>query len=158
MWAVIGILFVACLILGFWAVRERSEKIAMSTQWAKQLASQSEKSAAKPKPVFLTKGQKFADSPLFSKAYLIAPVIGDLSAAAQKALNGWTLTSKNNTDGTTTVSLTPKDADDVSQTYTLKTGYKLYFIELNPVDEPSTEDKNRGDDMGVLVDDKGLVQ
>ncbi|MDE2026075.1 MAG: hypothetical protein KGJ07_06270, partial [Patescibacteria group bacterium] len=129
--SIIGVLFVACLVEGYWINKERSEKIALAVLTVTNAQKQE---AARPKPTFLTKGQKFADSPLYSKAFLIAPVTGNVSAAAQKALNGWTVTSKENTDGTTTVSLTPKDADDVSQTYTLKTGYKLYFIELNPSD------------------------
>lgn len=155
---IIGVLFIACLVEGYWVVKERNEKIALGATLVKVQMSMAKQQTAKPKLSFVMKGQKFADNPLFQKAYLIAPVPGQLPDDAQKALTGWTVTNKTNADGTIQVTLTPKDTDDVEQTFTLKTGYKLYFIEMTLGDEKTGTDANRGDDTGVLVDDKGIVQ
>ncbi len=152
------ILVLACLGEGYLINRERNEKIALSVALVKQQQSMQPKTPTGTRPTPLLKGQKFADNPISSKAYLIAPTTSTLSADAQKALTGWTVTKKANADGTTQVTLIPKEAEDVEQTFTLHEGYKLYFIEMNLSDDATGVDENRGDDMGVLVNDKGIVQ
>lgn len=158
--AVIIVLLVAVAGVGYFAMRERNEKNALGASLAmeQQKAMKPKTPSGAPKFLPLMKGAKFSDNPISSKAYLIAPVAGALSKDAQTALTGWTVTSTPNSDGTTTVTLTPKEAEDVQQQFTLKTGYKLYFIEMNLADDATGVDENRGDDMGVLVDDKGMVQ
>ena len=110
------------------------------------------------RPTFVMKGQKFADNPISKKAYLIAPVTGPLSRDAQIALTGWTVKTTNNPDGSLQVNLIPQETEDVQQQFTVKPGNKLYFIELTLADDSATGgDANRGDDIGVLVDQNGIV-
>ena len=113
-------------------------------------------STAAKRPAFLTPGTKFADNPLFAKAYKIFP--GDLSDNAKQALNGWDLKQTAMSDGSTQVSLIPHEAEDIQQTFIVKPGYSLYFIEMTLVDDKTGKDMNRGDDMGVLVDQNGVIQ
>ena len=156
---VIVILLLACLGEGYWINRERNEKLALGMSLGKTIAMMTPKPpTGSSRPMPMMKGSKFADNPLSSKAYLIAPATGALSADAQKATTGWTITSKDNGDSTTTVTLTPKEAEDVQQVFTLKSGDKLYFIEMTLIDDTTGVDENRADDMGVLVDQNGIVQ
>ncbi len=155
------ILIVACLAEGFFVFKERQEKIVLGLQ----LASVQQKSmkpsmqlGKRPAPMMVMKGQKFADTPLFSKAYLIFPTNGSLSSDAQKATTGWDIKTTLNADGSTQVDLIPKEAEDVKQSFTVKSGYKLYFIEMTLVDDQTGVDENRGDDIGVLVNQDGIVQ
>lgn len=153
---IIVVLLIAVIGEGYYVNKERNDKKALAAAWTKwQLAITN---APKPRPSFFTPGKKFADNPLSSKAFLIAPVSGDLNADAQKALTGWTVDSAKNEDGSTQITLSPKDTDDVKQTFTLKTGFKLYFLEMTFGDEANDLDHNRGDDTGILVDDKGIIQ
>lgn len=113
---------------------------------------------APPRPSFLSKGDKLADSPTAKVAYKIAP--GDLDAQAKTALVGWTITSKIATDSSVVVSLVPKNSDDQAQQYTVRPGYSLYFVESTPVDDhaDSDTDSNLRDDYGIIVDGNGVVQ
>lgn len=105
----------------------------------------------------LTKGMKFVGTPYEKNAYLIAP--GDLSIAAQKALVGWNIKKDTLADGSLRVSLIPKDSDDIAQTYTIKPGYSLYFVEITFSDDTSSDkDLNLRDDYGIIVDKDGIVQ
>ena len=109
-------------------------------------------------PIMLGKGDNLKTSPLFKYAYQIAP--GAIPDSSKKALTGFTVTSKQNSDGSTTVSLTPKDSDDQSQQYTVKSGNTLYFIEQTPVDDKADQDKdlNYRDDYGIITDSSGVIQ
>ncbi len=109
-------------------------------------------------PVIMSKGMNLLTSPLFKYAYQIAP--GAVSTDSQKALTGWSVDSKTAADGSVVVSLTPKDSDDQSQTYTIKSGEKLYFIEQTPADDKVDQDKdlNYRDDYGIIVDQSGIIQ
>lgn len=158
-YGIICALVILCIGEGYWIVRERNAKIALSLGIMAQKQQMPKMSPPpKGKPSFIMKGMKFSDSPLFSKAYLIAPVSGDLSKDAQIATTGWTVNSTANSDGSVSVDLVPKEAEDVKQSFTVKPGYKLYFIEMTLVDDGTGVDENRGDDIGVLVDPNGMVQ
>lgn len=108
-------------------------------------------------PIILSKGDNLKTSPLFKYAFEIAPTMPDSS---KKALTGCTVTSKKNSDGSITVSLTPKDSEDQSQQYIVKPGNMLYFIEQTPVDDKVDQDKdlNYRDDYGIITDSSGVIQ
>lgn len=106
------------------------------------------------------KGQKLSDTNFSQNAVLIYPGIS--SEALSKALVNWKLTTTQNTDGTTTASLIPVGSESVegdgSHTFTLKSGDKLYFVDLNPNDDQTGQDNNSRDDMGIVVDANGIIQ
>lgn len=155
--AIIIILIILCVGEGYFVVKERNEKIALSM--VPQNVKMPAKPSPRPRPMFITRGQNFADNPLSKKAYLIAPVTGDLSADAKRALTGWDVKTTNNTDGSVQVNLVPHETEDVQQQFTVKPGYKLYFIELTLADDSAADgDANRADDIGVLVNSDGIVQ
>lgn len=107
------------------------------------------------------KGTKLADNTqLAPHAYLVYPVDGSLSSDAQAAMSGWTLSSTSNSDGSTTVTLTPSNTEqeDHKQTFTLQSGDKLYFVELNLQDDQNGEDHLWFDDLGIVTDANGVIQ
>lgn len=152
---VIAVLVVAMLAEGALIYRYRHEfHIARAQATQMPPAGPNAKGA---KPITLGKGTNLKATPLFKFAYQIAP--GDLSTAAKKATTGWTISSQD-TNGTTTVTLTPKDSDDQYQIYTIKTGQTLYFIEQTPLDDKADQDKdmNYRDDYGIVTDQNGNIQ
>ncbi len=108
--------------------------------------------------MMLPKGTNFNSSPLKPYAYQIAP--GTISDAVKKVLTGFTVDSVANADGSTTVTLTPKNSEDQHQQYTVKQGQTLFFIEQTPVDDnaDSDTDMNYRDDYGIITDANGIVQ
>lgn len=114
----------------------------------------------RPKGPPSLKGQKFSDTNLADSAELIYP--GTISESAKAVMSGWDLKTKVLPDGTTQVDLVPVGSEategDTSHSFVLKTGDKLYFVDLNPGDDSSTEDANTHDDMGIVVDANGVIQ
>ena len=106
------------------------------------------------------KGQKLSDIPMGAQATLIYP--GVVSASAKAIMVNWTLKTANNSDGTVTASLIPEGSEaaegDTMHTFTLKTGDKLYFVDLNPNDDQPGMDQNTHDDLGIVVDANGIIQ
>jgi hypothetical protein len=156
---IIGILIIACVVEAYGIIHERNAKIALAMGIATEKQSQ-QKLTPPPggRPTLLTKGMKLEGSSMAKYAYKIAP--GEIPDASKKILVGFSVTSKTGTDGSTTVNLTPKDSDDQFQTYTIKQGEILYFIEMTPVDDKSDQDKdmNYRDDYGIITDSNGIVQ
>jgi hypothetical protein len=111
---------------------------------------------AKVSPTGMMK-QKFSDSLNYKYAYKIFP--GTLSATAQQAITGFTMTSKNLPDGSVQVALTAEKPEYKAQSYTIKTGETLYFIEMNLRDDDNeaNEDHNLHDDTAVVVDPQGYI-
>ncbi len=101
--------------------------------------------------------QLFADSPLAQSSYLISTSTYD--ANTKKALNGFTITKTTLSDGSMQIVLDTKNPEYKTQTYVVKPGEKLFFIERNLVDDatPGTSDKILGDDSAVLVDANGYI-
>ena len=158
---IIGVLVIAVVAEGLWIWKEK-EKIATLSA---QVASSSKMPPAGPNakgsgraPIILSKGTNLKTSPIFQYAFQIAP--GTLSDAAKKALIGWNITSKTQADGSTIVTLTPKDSDDQNQQYIIKSGQVLYFIEQTPSDDKndSDTDLNYRDDYGIVTDASGVIQ
>lgn len=102
-----------------------------------------------------TVSQKFVDQPYYSYSYLIS---GDtLSADAQQALAGFTLTKKTLPDGTTQIDLKAQKAEYKDQQYILKSGEQLYFVEKFLADDRDNQENNILDDQAAVVDSQGNV-
>lgn len=112
-----------------------------------------------PSPPSL-KGQKFSDTQFADSAVQIYP--GAISASAKAMMSGWNLKTTANSDGTVTASLIPVGSEvtegDSAHTFTLKSGDKLYFVDLNPGDDGMGADNNKNDDMGIVVDSNEIIQ
>lgn len=143
---------------GYIVAKKVTTKVTSEIAEANPKVTQPNPPPNRPAPVFLTKGATLSASPVFKYAYLMAP--GTLSADTKAALVGWTIASKSQPDSSLVVTLTPKDSDDQFQSYTIKSGEKLYFIETTPADDVQDQDvdKNLRDDYGVIVDENGIVQ
>ncbi len=101
-------------------------------------------------------GENFSSTPAYSHAYQIFP--GQLTSQAQQAINGFDMKTSDLADGSTKITLTSKDQTDQSQSYTVKSGQKLYFVEMVLRDDANTgHDINLHDDYGVIVDGNGMV-
>lgn len=156
LFGIIILLLVVCIAEGFFVFKERNAKLAMMQ--AVKAASTRVTPPPGRRPMPFMQGQKFSDNPLSAKAYLIFPTSGVLSDDAKKALEGWDLKTTQNSDGSTTIDMIPLKSEYIRQTFTVKSGFKLYFIEATLVDDKPDVDENRGDDTGVLVDQNGIVQ
>lgn len=103
------------------------------------------------------KGQKLAGSPMAQYTHEIFP---EMAADAKSAMIGFEVTTAVQSDGSTLVTLMPKDSDDQKQEYVVKKGNSLYFVEMTPVDDNADSDKdlNYRDDYGVILDANGIIQ
>jgi hypothetical protein len=100
-------------------------------------------------------GQKFSDQSYASRSFMIS---GDtLSADAQNALSGFQLSKNTVPDGTTQINLKALQPQYHDQSYTLKPGEQLYFIEKFMGDDVAGQDANINDDSAVVVDSRGNV-
>jgi hypothetical protein len=100
---------------------------------------------------------KFTDQSYYNNAYLISGAT--LSADAQKALTGFSMSKQTLTNGDTQITLTALKAEYRNQQYTLHSGDQLYFIDkfVSDDDSEANEDKNKMDDSAVVVDSQGNV-
>lgn len=99
--------------------------------------------------------QLFVDSPLYKNAYLISTPTYD--ANTKKALSGFTITKTVLADGSNQITLNAQNGEYTTQTYVVKPGEKLYFIEMNLSDDNGSTDKFIGDDQAILVDANGYI-
>jgi hypothetical protein len=99
--------------------------------------------------------QLFSSSPESQYSYLISTPTYD--AKTQQALSGFKVTKNTLSDGSIQITLNAQNPEYKTQTYTVKTGEKLYFIEKFLGDDNGTEDKNLKDDTAVLVDANGYI-
>lgn len=97
----------------------------------------------------------FANSALAQNAHLISAPTFD--TATEQALSGFTVTKKALPDGSTQITLNSQNSEYQTQTYVVKLGQKLYFIENFLADDTGTADKNVKDDTAVLVDENGYI-
>src|SRR5579864_2958054 len=74
-----------------------------------------------------TAGEPFAASIYAPYAYLISTDTFD--AATRRALTGFTVVTSTNPDGSLEVTLTARNPNYQTHTYTVETGQKLYYIE-----------------------------
>lgn len=106
-----------------------------------------------PRPSLV--GMKLADTPFADTTYLISTKT--LSAAAKQALVGFAVTSTKGTDGTTTYILKATNPEYEDQTYTLKPGEQLCFVELSLGDDAGGTEANPRDDHAFVVDATGTI-
>jgi hypothetical protein len=97
----------------------------------------------------------FSQSPDYAVAKQIFP--GIISAEAKTAMQNFTMKTTTQADGSTMVTLTPKNAAEKQQIYFVKSGEKLYFVEKFPGDDASGSDNNLKDDYGIVVDASGNI-
>ncbi len=102
-----------------------------------------------------TNKQLFADSPYKPYAYLISTDTVD--TATQQALSGFKLVKQNNADGSQTISLKALESRYADQTYVVKPGEKLYFIETSLSDDPANRELSLSDDTAILVNAQGYA-
>ena len=101
---------------------------------------------------------KFSDEPYYNFAHEIDPNnLNNLSATVKQAPIGFNLSSNKNSDGIITVNLTSTNTEYHNQSYTLKPGDKLYFIEKSLGDDADGQERFLGDDTAVVVDQNGSV-
>ncbi|MCL5073914.1 MAG: hypothetical protein M1308_23935 [Actinobacteria bacterium] len=102
-------------------------------------------------------GQKFQDSNIYQYSYKIFP--GSLTPKAQQALSGFNMQTKVLSDGSTQVDLIAIEQNYKNQSYIVKPGNSLYFIEKNMSDDSpeNNTDKTTADDSAVIVDPQGFI-
>jgi hypothetical protein len=122
---------------------------------AKKEQSGSNNNSAAPISQNNTGPQLFSSSPMSQYAYLISSPTYD--ANTEQALSGFKVTKSTLADGSIQVTLNAQNPEYKTQTYTVKAGEKLYFIEKTLRDDNGTEDKFLGDDTAVLVDASGYI-
>ncbi|MBU6231888.1 MAG: hypothetical protein KGI45_00805 [Patescibacteria group bacterium] len=132
-----------------------SASSASSSDLAAAGAAGSGSSSASTAPSLTSTGQKLADQPFASRAYQIFP--GPLSSAAQRALDGFAMQTKDLGNGVTEVDLIAKQQNYQTQTYAVPSGDTLYFIETSHGDDQPSADYSYGDDQGVIVDANGFM-
>ena len=99
--------------------------------------------------------QLFKGSQYEQYAYLIS---GDsLDSSAQQAITGFKLNKRSNPDGTVTITLKALEPAYNDQTYTLKPGQKLYFIETSLSDDQDNRELSMSDDTAIIVDSQGYI-
>ncbi len=98
---------------------------------------------------------KFADQPFYKNAYLISGPTMD--AKTKEAITGFSITKKALAAGATEYDLKALKSEYKDQTYVLKPGEQLYFIETFMGDDAVNENLEKGfrDDMAVVVDANG---
>ncbi|MDE2399752.1 MAG: hypothetical protein KGL67_01955 [Patescibacteria group bacterium] len=102
-----------------------------------------------------TGAQLFSSSPMAQYAYLISGPT--LDSKAEEATMGFTITKKALPDGSMQITLNSQNAEYKTQTYTVKAGEKLYFVEKFLADDSENADKNLKDDTAILVDANGYI-
>lgn len=116
---------------------------------AKQTQATSQQAASQQTQV------KLADSEYAPYAFLIS---GDtISPDTQAALAGFTLDKTALPDGSTQIVLSTSHRGYVNQTYTLKQGQQLYFIETSMGDDNDGFEGSLSDDTALVVDSQGYI-
>ena len=151
------IVFVLILIVvggGAYWYGKHSVKPGTPTQF--QMNGQGQRPGGPPN----MKGHKLSDTNFANQAVQIYP--GDLSDSAKSTMSGWDLKTSSLQDGSTQVSLIPTGSEavegDSAHTFDVKSGDKLYFVDINPNDDNSKEDGSARDDIGILTDSNGIIQ
>ncbi len=120
-------------------------------------SSKEEKVEQKTVQTTVQSKQKFVDSQDGKNAFKIFP--GELSADAKNALVGFDLKTKDLGNGSTEVTLVAKKQEYTTQTFIVKQGESVYFIEKFGLDDNKDEntDRNLKDDTAVVVDANGYL-
>lgn len=111
-------------------------------------------SAAAVSSAAALKIQESADAPY---AYLISEDPASFDTKTKEALVGFTVDRKVLADGTKVINLVATDPEYQSQSYTIKPGQKLYFIERYLQDDQNGQEKNMKDDRAVVTESDGTI-
>lgn len=151
---VIGVLLLTTIIEGGYILTRRSEPKVQGAATRFENPGSPRPSPSQP----VSAGMKLSDSSVSKFAYKVAP--GTLDDNAKAALVGWNISSVIGNNGSTVVTLSPKNSDDQKQVYTIKSGQSLYFVEMTNADDnqQSDSDKNLRDDYGIIVNYEGIIQ
>ncbi len=99
--------------------------------------------------------QLFKDSPYVSYAYLVST--DNIDSSTKQALSGFKLEKQSIAGGGQTITLKALDAGYADQSYTLKPGDKLYFIETSLGDDPYNHELSLSDDTAIVVNAQGYI-
>jgi len=152
------------IILGVWIYRVNNNSSGMSSSnstgntGASSLNSNNPvvpTTPAQTSPAGGQSGQLFSASPYAQNSYLIS--VSTYDANTKKALSGFSVVKKVLTDGGTQYTLNAVNPEYQTQTYDVKPGEKLYFVEQNLSDDNGSTDVFPGDDHAVLVDANGYI-
>ena len=152
--AVIAIVIIAGIGVTSSLKKQNNSNLSASANGAQAVASNNSNTPATNQPSTNTP-QLFSSSPISQYAFLISGPTLDQNA--QNALAGFNVSKKALPDGSTEVTLTSTNTEYQTQTYTVKPGEKLYFIETMMGDDSNNQEKNLRDDMAVLVDANGYI-
>ena len=149
LWVVVSVIAVVALVAGAMALGHHS---AYSQNNVSGQATNTYGSASSS-----PSGQLFSSSPYSQVAYQIFP--GSLSSIAQEVMAGISLKSKQNPDGTTTVTLSPTNPSFPGLAYNVSSGDKVYLVETNMgEDNPSANyDGVYADDGAIVVNSAGYI-
>gem|GEM_PF-1434475 len=101
--------------------------------------------------------QKIADSADWPYAYLISEDPANFDAKTKEAIAGFTVTSATLPNGSKVIKLKATEPQYQDQSYALKPGQKLYFIEKFLQDDVNGQEKNMGDDKVVVTESDGTI-
>jgi hypothetical protein len=99
--------------------------------------------------------QLFESSPYKPYAYLIST--DRIDASTQQALSGFKLEKQAIADGSQAITLKALDPGYADQSYAVKPGEKLYFIETTLGDDPDNHELSLSDDSAILVNAQGYI-
>lgn len=151
-YVVLGVILLVVIGAGVYFMNKTSEANNTPEERSETTPSQ----VSKPS----LKGQKLSDTNFAGNAVQIYP--GNISREAMAAMSGWDLKTVKQSDGTIKASLVPTGSEagegDSAHTFTLNSGDKLYFVDINPGDDQPGQDNIKSDDMGIVVDANGIIQ
>lgn len=98
---------------------------------------------------------KLSDMPYWKYAHFISGETLDNEAVS--ALAGFKLDKQTLPDSSIQITLTTTSSRYRNQTFNVKSGEKLYFIETSYGDDAPDNDYSLGDDAGVIVDSEGYI-
>lgn len=98
---------------------------------------------------------KLSETRYWNYAYLISN--NNLDNKEKLALSGFDRKKETLPDGSVKIILKTLSSNYNNQTYILKNGEKLYFIETSLGDDPQFKEYNLGDDVAIKVDSDGYI-
>ena len=164
-WVVVGMVAIVAAGGLYYAIRHKSGVKKTGSSDSSVTMTKKDKSAKTPTEetsksmtTDAETGQKvkFSDQDYAKSAYLVS---GDapLGTDANQALAGFSLNKQAMADKTVVITLKALKSEYHDQTYTLKPGEQLYFIEKFLQDDKEEDETNIHDDTAVIVDADGYV-
>ena len=98
----------------------------------------------------------FASSSYAANAHLISTT-STYGAATQQALKGFQVKKRTLADGSLQITLVALQSEYPDQTYVVKSGEQLYFVEASAADDSVSEDHAPADDRAILVSASGVI-